>query len=210
MLFHSEIFILGFLPLCLAGFCFVGRCGGGTWVLCWLILASLFFYAWWNPEHLPLLVGSVLVNHAIARWSKQSAAPRAWLGVGVGLNLALLAWFKYANFLLHIVAPGAPVLIVTLPLAISFFTFQQIMFLVDTARAGPSAPLPRLLPYAAFVTFFPHLIAGPIVRPGEIIPQLTCRRLSPAASGEPDRGAADLPAGPGQEAGAGGPVWRLR
>ena len=112
------------------------------------------------------------------------------------LNLGVLGWFKYADFLLHIFVPRAPPLGITLPLAISFFTFQQIMVLADTARtttATPCTPAGRVsppglcrpsttrrahagypfLPYAAFVTFFPHLIAGPIVRGAEIIPQLT-------------------------------------
>jgi D-alanyl-lipoteichoic acid acyltransferase DltB (MBOAT superfamily) len=138
-----------------------------------MIAASLFFYAWWNPLHLPLLIGSVLANHAIARRARASQSPRRWLTAGITLNLLLLGWFKYADFLLHIVAPDAARLTVTLPLAISFFTFQQIMFLVDSVRAGPRQDLPGILSYATFVTFFPHLIAGPIVRPAEIIPQLT-------------------------------------
>jgi len=176
MMFHTLVFILGFLPVCLAGFFIVGRFCGNTWALRWLIACNLFFYAWWAPEHVPLLLGSVVINHAIAWKLRNTSTPKAWLAAGVGLNLAVLGWFKYADFLLHIVTPDAPALTVTLPLAISFFTFQQIMFLVDTTRTtGPSQ---SLLPYAAFVTFFPHLIAGPIVRPAEIIPQLTAPELA--------------------------------
>jgi len=172
MLFHTTAFIFGFLPVCLTGFFLAERYGGWNWALWWVVAASLFFYAWWRPAYLPLLIGSVLANHAIARMTRHSRSPRRWLAAGIGLNLVLLAWFKYADFLLHIVAPHSARLGITLPLAISFFTFQQIMFLVETARAGPRQELPRLLPYAAFVSFFPHLIAGPIVRPAEIIPQL--------------------------------------
>jgi alginate O-acetyltransferase complex protein AlgI len=200
MLFHSPIFILGFLPVCLAGFFTLGHLAGTTGALVWLIAASLVFYGWWNPALLPLLIGSVLLNHAIAWKIRHSATPRPWVAAGVALNLVILGWFKYADFLLHILVPDAPPLGITLPLAISFFTFQQIMVLVDTARlAGPYGPacqghLSRhvpagvaptsrtmtngghaFLPYAAFVTFFPHLIAGPIVRGAEIIPQLTAR-----------------------------------
>jgi D-alanyl-lipoteichoic acid acyltransferase DltB (MBOAT superfamily) len=183
MLFHTTVFVLGFLPICLAGFFLAGRYGGGTWALRWIIAASLFFYGWWNPCNLPLLAGSVLLNYLIARKIRSAAAPRRWMAAGVALNLMLLGWFKYADFLVHIVAPQAPSLHINLPLAISFFTFQQIMFLVDTARArdplinadrrNHAAVNPPLLSYAAFVTFFPHLIAGPIVRPSEVIPQLT-------------------------------------
>ena len=178
MLFHTTAFIFGFLPVCLAGFFLAGGYGGGPWALRWMVAASLFFYAWWSPAYLPLLVGSVLANHAIARKSRCSRSPRIWLAAGIALNLLLLGWFKYADFLLHIVAPDAAKLVITLPLAISFFTFQQIMFQVDAARAGTRQALPRLLPYAVFVAFFPHLIAGPIVRPAEIIPQLMASRFS--------------------------------
>ncbi|HVZ10325.1 MBOAT family O-acyltransferase [Rhodopila sp.] len=179
MLFHSTAFILGFLPVCLAGSFALGHWIGERTALAWLVLCSLVFYGWWNPAHLPLLCGSVLVNFALAWRIRRARRPRPWLVAGVTLNLGLLGWFKYADFFLHAVAPGAPALHVALPLAISFFTFQQIMFLADThaAAAGHQDPehpgAGRLLPYGAFVTFFPHLIAGPIVRPGEIIPQFT-------------------------------------
>jgi alginate O-acetyltransferase complex protein AlgI len=161
MMFHSPLFILGFLPLCLAGFFTTGTLAGGRYALGWLI-------------------ASVLVNHAIAHTIRRSPWPRAWMIAGVALNLAVLGWFKYADFLLHVIAPAAPALGITLPLAISFFTFQQIMMVVDAARGGDEARAQStaFIPYAAFVTFFPHLIAGPIVRPAEIIPQLTDRDLA--------------------------------
>jgi D-alanyl-lipoteichoic acid acyltransferase DltB (MBOAT superfamily) len=187
MLFHTTAFILGFLPVCLAGFFTLGRFCGAAWGLRWLIVCSLFFYGWWNPEHLPLLIGSVVLNHLIAWKLRHTDRIRGWMAAGVGLNLAALGWFKYADFLLHIAAPDAPALHITLPLAISFFTFQQIMFLVDTGRdavrrrAQPGddgGSNPPLLTYGAFVTFFPHLIAGPIVRPSEIIPQLAAADLA--------------------------------
>ena len=175
MMFHSAVFILAFLPASLAGFFTLGHLLGANWALRWLVLASLFFYGWWNPEHLPLLAGSILANHALAWKLRHTDHPRRWLTTGIILNLLVLAWFKYADFLLHIVLPAAPRLGITLPLAISFFTFQQIMFLVDASRRPHQT---GLLPYAAFVTFFPHLIAGPIVRPAEIIPQLTAPSLA--------------------------------
>ena len=192
MMFHTIAFIVGFLPVCLTGFFTLGRFCGAAWALRWLVASSLFFYGWWSPEHLPLLFGSVVVNHTIAWKIRNSAKPRAWVTRGIVLNLAVLGWFKYADFLLHIVVPAAPALTIALPLAISFFTFQQIMFLVDTGRgryvisghdvevkSSASGLYPGayrghiLFPYAAFVTFFPHLIAGPIVRPSDILPQLT-------------------------------------
>ena len=165
MLFHSQIFVLCFLPVFLAGFLLAGR-----YALHWLIAASLVFYGWWNPAHMPLLVGSILANHAIGLRIHRSGAPRRWLLVGVAGNLALLGWFKYADFLLAMVSLDAPALGIVLPLAISFFTFQQIVFLVDCQNS--SRPAPDLTHYAAFVAFFPHLIAGPLVRPRNIVPQL--------------------------------------
>ena len=166
MLFHSQVFILGFLPLFLTGFALAGR-----WRLHWTIAASLAFYGWWNPVHMPLLVGSILANYAIGLRIHRTPGSSAWLMAGVAGNLAALGWFKYADFLLGIAAPP---LGIVLPLAISFFTFQQIMFLVECRAARP----PGFRSYAAFVAFFPHLIAGPLVRPRDIIPQLSAARFS--------------------------------
>jgi D-alanyl-lipoteichoic acid acyltransferase DltB (MBOAT superfamily) len=186
MLFSSPVFILGFLPLVLGGFFLAGRFGGPRAApyaaLAWLLAADLVFYGWWNPWDVPLLVGSVVVNYLLGQRIVRCAdaggptAARRWLIAGIAFNLALLGWFKYATFLLHIAAPSAPSLGILLPLAISFFTFQQIMFLVDTAHARHRQAGP--LPYAAFVCFFPHLIAGPIVRPAEILPQLRAPTLA--------------------------------
>ena len=182
MLFQSRAFIFAFLPLCVGGFFLFSRFAGAAWALRWLVAASLFFYGWWDPRFAPLLIGSVLVNHAIARDISALArtglphTARRSLTAGITLNLAVLAWFKYADFLLHAVAPGQPSLGVPLPLAISFFTFQQIMFLVEAYR-NPRQDI-SLLHAAAFITFFPHLIAGPIVRPHDIIPQLQFSALA--------------------------------
>lgn len=178
MLFNTPVFILGFLPVTLAAF-FLAGCAGRGAALGVLVAASLVFYAWWNPPYVALLGGSILANYALAQRIgaariARHAAARGWLMVGLCFDLGLLGLFKYADFALSLLAGlrghGAPPSGILLPLAISFFTFQQVMFLVDTARAG--CPAANLLEYAAFVAFFPHLIAGPIVRPGEIIAQL--------------------------------------
>jgi D-alanyl-lipoteichoic acid acyltransferase DltB (MBOAT superfamily) len=176
MMFHSAVFILGFLPVSLAGFFALGRLSGPAWALRWVVAASLVFYGWWNPWHLPLLIGSIAANHAVACKIRRAAHARRWLAAGIALNLGVLGWFKYADFLLHAVAPGAPRLDIALPLAVSFLTFQQVMFLVGAYR-DPADPV-RPLHYAALVTFFPHLIAGPIVRPAEILPQLAATGLA--------------------------------
>src|SRR5271167_1997895 len=140
MLFNSPSFVLGFLPLTLGGFFLAGRLYGSRAALVWLLAADLVFYGWWNPRYVPLLAGSVGVNYLLGQrilllaQAGRPDAARIWLIGGVGFNLGLLGWFKYADFLLHIAAPHAPTLGIVLPLAISFFTFQQIMFLVDSLR----------------------------------------------------------------------------
>jgi len=180
MLFHTPLFILGFLPVCVAGFFLLGRLGGHRWALGWLLGASLVFYGWWNPPFVLLLLGSIGANHALGHRiaalvnGSRGHAARLWFAGGLAANLVLLGWFKYADFLLRAVAPDAPILGIFLPLAISFFTFQQIMYLAYRLRGGPD---PGFVPYATFVAFFPHLIAGPLVQPREIMPQLTRRDL---------------------------------
>jgi D-alanyl-lipoteichoic acid acyltransferase DltB (MBOAT superfamily) len=183
MLFNSPEFVLGFLPLALAGFFLAGRVGGTHWALRWLVAASLFFYGWWNPKFVLPLAGSILANYgcgqqilSLTREGRQLAA-RRWLIGGVAANLALLGWFKYANFMIQgVLQLHTPELEIFLPLAISFFTFQQIMFLTES-RSGARVDA-GLLPYAAFVAFFPHLIAGPIVKPRGIMPQLLAADLA--------------------------------
>ncbi len=176
MLFNSPAFILGFLPISLVGFFTAGRLGGTVWALRWLVLMGLLFYGWSNPALVLLLGASILVNHLLAdRIARRSC--RWWLIGGVTANLALLAWFKYANFFVHdVLRLPAVEFNIVLPLAISFFTFQQISYLVETSRGEGDRP--RLLPYAAFVAFFPYLIAGPIVRQREVIPQLLATDLA--------------------------------
>ena len=153
-----------------------GRLGGTVWALRWLALTGLIFYGWSDPGLVLLLGGSILVNYILAEQITRRAS-RWWLIGGVTVNLALLAWFKYANFLVHdVLRLHAAEFDIVLPLAISFFTFQQITYLVDTSRGENLRP--GLLPYTAFVAFFPHLIAGPIVRQREVLPQLLATDLA--------------------------------
>jgi alginate O-acetyltransferase complex protein AlgI len=172
MLFNSYEFLFVFLPVTLSIF-HILRQLRPTLAVYWLLICSLAFYGYWNPLFLPLLVGSIAANYTIGclLW-RRHRRPLLW--AGVALNIVVLAVFKYAHFVAdNILGPDhVPEFIagIVLPLAISFFTFQQIAFLVDVWR-GRTAPR-RWDTYALYVTFFPHLIAGPIVRHQQLEPQL--------------------------------------
>jgi D-alanyl-lipoteichoic acid acyltransferase DltB (MBOAT superfamily) len=172
MLFNTPTFILAFLPLTILGFAVAGRWSPRAALLI-LLLASLVFYAWWKPIFLPLLIGSILANYALVGVMRRSTQPRLWLVLGLIGNLGVLGWFKYAGLFADtgaaLLGHGPVQLGIILPLGISFFTFQQVMFLVDSYRG--EVPRCGMLDYACFVGFFAHLIAGPIVRPADIIPQ---------------------------------------
>ncbi|MCB9947907.1 MAG: MBOAT family protein [Rhodospirillaceae bacterium] len=183
MLFHSQIFVVVFLPVVLAGY--YATAGSRAWRTAWLVAASLAFYAYWDPRLVGLLVVSILANWAIGRLLANVPLGLP-LVLGVGANLLLLAVFKYADFTADALCALAgcrhqPWDIV-LPLGISFFTFQQISYLVDVRRGSASAY--RLIDYALYVSFFPQLIAGPIVRHDELIPQMA---LDPRRAGVHER-----------------------
>jgi alginate O-acetyltransferase complex protein AlgI len=176
MLFSSQVFLIAFLPAVLAAFYLAA-----AWprLRVWLLIAaSVIFYGYWDLRLVPLLVASVGVNWLFAR----AIGPRAatWHAfAGVGLNLLVLGIFKYADFfagsLSALFGTEHRAWGIVLPLGISFFTFQQVSYLVDRARGR--APLYRFEDYALFVTFFPQLIAGPIVRHNEIIQQYVLHPL---------------------------------
>lgn len=183
MLFNSYEFLFAFLPACLAGFFVLGRWLGVRTALAWLVVCSLFFYGWWNPAYLGLIVLSVMFNFILGTTlSKRSGRPgnRPLLIFGVAVNLGLIGYFKYANFFVGnlnaIAGTGFDAGLIILPLAISFFTFQQITFLVDS-YSGKTREY-DLLRYVLFVTFFPQLIAGPIVHHAEMMPQFARRHLT--------------------------------
>jgi D-alanyl-lipoteichoic acid acyltransferase DltB (MBOAT superfamily) len=172
MLYNSFPFILGFLPLCLLLYFLSARIGRGVANVV-LVVMSLAFYAWWDWRNVPILLTSIVFNYTIGLELRRGRKARPLLILGVGGNLAILAFFKYANFAmwnLSAISGGsfAPWKIV-LPLGISFFTFTQIAFLVDAWR-GEAREL-DFARYCLFVTFFPHLIAGPIVHHRELMPQ---------------------------------------
>jgi D-alanyl-lipoteichoic acid acyltransferase DltB (MBOAT superfamily) len=178
MLFNSYPFIIFFLPITLFVFFRIGAWGHHRIAISWLLAASFFFYGWWNPAYLGLLIGSVLFNYSVGvGLAMGSSGPalgkKGLLAAGIAGNLAAIGYFKYANFFVNAVNQGfntgfelAPIL---LPLAISFFTFQQIAYLVDVYRGETREH--NFLQYCLFVTFFPQLIAGPIVHHKEMLHQ---------------------------------------
>jgi D-alanyl-lipoteichoic acid acyltransferase DltB (MBOAT superfamily) len=191
MLFSSWQFILAFMPITFLGyFCLNHRrliIAGKVW----LVAASLFFYAYWDVKYLPLILGSIFLNFAIGTGLAQTHQPplreahktqrganrKVVLASGIVANLLLLCYYKYTGFLLGnvnvVFGTSYALPHIFLPLAISFFTFTQIAYLVDSYR-GETAEY-DLLNYSLFVTFFPHLIAGPIVHHRQIMPQFASR-----------------------------------
>ena len=180
MLFHAPEFVFGFLPLTVIGFFVLARAGTNQAAIAWLVVLSLVFYAWGTAAHLLLIAGSVVFNFAVGtairRQIATEGAPiaaRRLTAVGVVGNLAVLGVFKYFDFFIVNLNALSGSEIATqrliLPLAISFFTLQQIAYLVDVYRGR--ADEPSFLHYCLFVTFFPQLIAGPIVHHSEMLPQ---------------------------------------
>ena len=183
MLFNSDTFLFEFLPVVLAGFFVAKNFAGGRAAQIWLAVCSVAFYASAGLSLLPPLALSIFVNfltgRALTRRHLRGEANAALLLTGVAFNLLLLGWFKYADFAvanlnllgMHLASPG-----IALPLGISFYTFTQIAFLADAARGSASEY--DILRYVLFVTFFPHLIAGPIIHHREMMPQFAPERLT--------------------------------
>jgi alginate O-acetyltransferase complex protein AlgI len=149
----------------------------------WLLLASCYFYMSWNPLLILLILFSASVDYVGGRLLEHIATPwkrRSILAISITINLGLLAFFKYTNFLLDTAIgtlnrlgfPQDPIVLqIILPLGISFYTFETISYIVDVYQ-GKVRPVRSLLDYALYIMFFPHLVAGPIVRPHEFLPQI--------------------------------------
>lgn len=185
MLFNSYIFIFAFLPITLASYFLLGRTPWSRLANVWLVFASLFFYGWWDVRYLPLLVLSILCNYVLTgvvlrfRRAGRLGLQRVAFWIGVAGNLALLGYYKYTDFLLGAVndALGTqlPLLHVVLPLGISFFTITQILALIDCHEGV--AKEHDFVNYALFVSFFPHLMAGPILYHRQMMQQFSDARL---------------------------------
>ena len=183
MLFNSYVFLFAFLPLSVASF-YLLNARSRTLAVLSLVVFSLVYYAWWNVAYVPLLAGSVLANFALGRAIQAAAAQgraraaQMLMVAGIAANLGLLGWYKYAGFLAGLAGLEGGFGAVVLPLAISFYTFQQIMYLVDSRRGDVAKE--GLLQYSLYVMFFPHLIAGPLVHHREMMPQFSTRQAQGA------------------------------
>jgi len=186
MLFNSHIFLFAFLPLALLAVFGLGRLGFRG-ALFGLTVASFAFYAWWDWHNLLILVPSLLVNFGFGRRLTASAAKgegrssKLLLTIAIAFNLCLLGYFKYLDFAIATASTLTGIQYalkhIVLPLGISFFTFEQIAYVVDSSR-GKARPY-GFLEYCVFVTFFPHLIAGPIIQHDELLEQMDARIQRP-------------------------------
>ncbi len=179
MLFNSYEFLFYFLPLTLGVFFALSGYRCLRTAAAWLALVSIAFYGYWSPRYILLLMGSIIANFAagqvILRYLARGDKPAAKrvLILALVADLGALGWFKYANFFVDsanaVVGTGWSLPAIVLPIGISFFTFTQIAFLVDTYQGKVREP--RFIPYVLFVTYFPHLIAGPVLHHAEMMPQ---------------------------------------
>lgn len=178
MLFNSYIFVFAFLPFTLIGYFWLNRKKSNKAALTFLTIMSLLFYGYFNASYLLIICSSICVNYGISRlmyikWEHRTYVKKLVCAVGIAFNIALIGYFKYYDFFLencnYVFGTSFELCNILLPLGISFFTFQQLSYVVDSYR-GETEDY-SFLEYAAFVTFFPQLIAGPIVLHGEMIPQ---------------------------------------
>lgn len=184
MLFNSYVFIFAFLPIAVAVFFCLGH-RSARLAVTWLTVASLFFYGFWKISYLPLLLISIVGNYVagqlISRCRSEGILAKLLLVSGILVNLLFIGYYKYAGFLIASVngSLGIDISIpeIFLPLAISFYTFTQIAYLVDAYRGEIRDKQYSLVTYTLFVTFFPQLIAGPILHHDELIPQLQENRI---------------------------------
>ena len=182
MLFNSYEFIFLFLPFTFFIYFYLNKKRLTELAKGFLVLSSLFFYSWWNITYLPLILGSMILNYCLGlelNKDNPKISKKIILPLGITGNLALLGYFKYSDFLISNIKFAFDVQIshlnLLLPLAISFFTFQQIAYLVDSSTGGGTKQY-DFLSYCLFVTFFPQLIAGPIVHHKEMMPQFAKAR----------------------------------
>ncbi|MCX4305213.1 MAG: MBOAT family protein [Acetatifactor sp.] len=194
MLFNSYVFILFFLPLTLVLYYGLNRRAHFELAKIALILMSIWFYAYFHWSYVFILLASILANYALSVWMLRKAQGsrfrRGLLTAGIVLNLSVIAYYKYLDFFIgninYVFGRQIPFLNILMPLGISFFTFQQISWLVDSYR-GETGPQ-SFTDYGLFVVFFPQLVAGPIVSCHEMVPQFSEPERKKFSHGEMARG----------------------
>ena len=174
MLFNSELFIFVFLPTVWTGYRVLQIARWARAAVAWLVFCSLVFYAWFQPIYVLLIIALIVFNYvASILLLRLRHARRLWLALAIGINLGVLGYYKYANFFIanlnDLTGINISIQTVFLPIGISFFTFQKIAYLVDIYRRTTREY--NFLDFCLFVSFFPQLIAGPIVHHAELIPQ---------------------------------------
>ncbi len=176
MLFNSYIFIFCFLPITFIGYFLLNHLRKYKTAQLFLLLMSLYFYAYFNIEYLLIITTSIIINYLLYLMLnniKSKKTRKMLLIIGLIINIGSLIYFKYMDFFISniniIFNKNFTLLHILLPLGISFFTFQQISFIIDSYKN--EVPKYSLMYYASFVTFFPQLIAGPIVTYDELVPQ---------------------------------------
>jgi alginate O-acetyltransferase complex protein AlgI len=176
MLFNSYIFIFLFLPITVIGYYLIAHCKNDLYSKVWLTLASLFFYGYWNPSYLPIIASSIIINYYLSVKLNQlnpGKLKKMLFIKGLFFNLGLLGYFKYKNFFMEninlVMETDYNFVHIALPLGISFFTLQQIAYIIDVYEG--IAPKVAFHKYSLFVAFFPQLIAGPIVHYESVMPQ---------------------------------------
>ena len=179
MIFNSFQFLLLFLPVTLLGFYFIGRTSQKGAAI-WLLLASFFFYCSWDYRFLPILLLSMVGNYYACRQilAAQPSRKKSWLMAAVVFNLVLLGYFKYVNFFIAsingFVSQDIGLLTIILPIGISFFTFTQISILVDAYHDKVQEI--NFLHYALFTSYFPYIVAGPVLHHHDMMPQFADKR----------------------------------
>lgn len=174
MIFSSPEFIFLFLPIVFAVYFLLNKFRLPYASKIWLVLASLYFYSYWSLNYLPLMLGSIAFNYILGiMLARQSSRKSLYLTIGVIANLLTLGYYKYANFFLDnlnvLLDKNMHIAEHVLPIGISFYTFTQIAFLVDSYKGKVKEF--DIINYTLFVTFFPHLIAGPILHHKEMMDQ---------------------------------------
>ena len=179
MVFSSTIFLFAFLPICLIGYYLVDR----KFKNFFLLLMSLLFYAWGEPKFVVLMIASIIINYLIARLIDTKRESKGWMRIAnvilFGWNLGLFFVFKYLMFTMHNVnalfGTSWEIPNIALPIGISFFTFQAMSYVLDVKRKNCEVQK-NIFDLALYISFFPQLVAGPIVRYSTVAEQLKERK----------------------------------